>query len=191
MVRDLFINGPTLVTVKGNIGTTISTISELGLSDNPIRVSLNERHMDVNVDAYGGEIPMELQYKLVDVNINMTLMHIDPDVLDACLKETRGGAAAVGTLTTAGSRLGNNAARFAAAWHFVELGLTSPIGLKPWRFYNCYLTGQPLEIPLGVERSIFVVNFRCIPYTNDPYSAGGTTGLGTAGYVLWDNVIPS
>lgn len=191
MARDLFINGPTLVGVKGNVNTAVANLTGFGLSDMPIRVSLNSRHMDVNVDAFGGEVPFEIQYKLTDVNINMTLMHIDRDVLDVLIMESMGGAAAIGTLTGAGSRLGNNVARFAANWHYVSLNISSPVGGKPWRFYNAYLTGQPMEIPLGTERSIFILNFRAIPYCQDPYAAGDDAepGDGAEGYVLWDHTL--
>lgn len=193
MARSLFINGPTLITVKGNSNTSLATIQELGLSDQPIRLSFNLRHMDVNIDAYGGEIPFELQAKLVDVSLNMTLVHVDYTILEAVLAESMGGASAVspGVLPIAGATMGGAGARFSANWHYVELGITSPVGGVPWRFANCYLTGQPYEIPLGTERSIINLNFRCIPYSSDPYSAGGTTGGATLGYQLWDHVTPS
>jgi hypothetical protein len=190
MARDLFINGPTLVTVKGCPATGIATMQELGLSDNPIRMQFNTRHMDVHVDAYGGEVPFEIQSKLTDVIIDMTLMHVDYTILEVCLAESMGGLGAVGpgVLPVAGQRLGNNVGRFSTSWHFIELGLTSPVGLIPWRFSNCYLTGQPYEIPLGTERSIMKMQWRCIPYAVDPYAAGGVYGGGTLLYQMWDHI---
>lgn len=191
MARDLFINGPTLVGVKGSVSTALANLIGLGLSDMPIRVSFNGRHMDVNVDAYGGEIPMEIQYKLTDVVIAMTLMHVDMDVLRVCLAESMGGmgAAGDGVLPIPGARLGNNAALFAATNHYISLNISSPVGNLPWRFKHCYLMGNPLEIPLGTERSIITVAWRCIPYTTDPYAAGGTVGGGTLNYPLWDHTL--
>lgn len=182
MARDFFINGESMVSVKGAAGTSINPLIQLGLSDGPIRVSLDFRHRDIQVDAWGNEIPPEVQFMLAAATITMTLVHFDRDVLDVCVQESFGGAAAPGFLTRAGSRLGNNAARFAATNHYIGLNILSPVAAKPWRFYFTYLTGTPVEFPLGTEKSLVQLTWRAIPYTQDPWNGG----LGALGSPLWD-----
>lgn len=184
MARDFFINGETLVSVKGNTSSSISSLSELGLAEGPIRVTPDGKHMDINVNAWGnGEVPPEVQYFLSEVRIQMALVHVDTTVLRECVRLSMGGASAEGTLPHTGARMGNNAARFAAGNNFIGLNLSSPIGGLPWRFYYAYLTGPPIDWPLGTERSVIGLNWRVIPYTQDMYNGGN----GSLGAVLWDH----
>ena len=203
MARDFFINGESMVSVRGAAGTSIATVQQLGLADSPIVVTLDGRYLDVIVNAWGTDLPAEVQYMLSSANISMTLVHVDRSILDVCLQESMGGIAAGGTtdgggvttpgqVSRAGARLGNNAARFAATNHYISLGIQSPVASKPWTFYYTYLTGPPMEHPLGVERSIIRVNFRAIAFTNDPWG-GGTAqpntvaGTGAKGAKLWEH----
>jgi hypothetical protein len=186
MARDFFINGESLVLVKGRADSSIGTLSQLGLTDGPIRVRLESRYLEIQVDAWGSEIPAEVQYKLSAVDISMNLVHLDRDVLDVCLMESMGGAPVIGQTARAGARLGNGLGRFAAGGalgnHYIGLNITSPVASKPWRFFFTYLVGPPMEFPLGTERSIVTLNWRAIPYTTDPYGAG----TGAYGASIWD-----
>lgn len=184
MARDFFINGETLVQVKSNTASSISSLSELGLAEGEIRCVPGFRHMDIIVNAWGnGQVPPEVQFMLSDITIQMTLVHVDTTVLRECVRLSMAGASAEGTLPHTGARMGNNAARFAAGNNYIGLNLTSPIGGLPWRFLTAYLTGPPFDWPLGTERSVVTCNWRAIPYTTDPYNGGN----GSLGAILWDH----
>lgn len=182
MARDFQINGECLVTVKGAAGSGIATLQELGLAADPITVTPVFKHKDINVDAWG-EAPAEVQWMLAEVFINMTLIHFDQSILDICIRESMAGAAAIGQMKRAGARMGNNTARFNASNHYVGLNLSSPVQGKPWRFFFTYMPSSPLVVPLGVEKKIIQVGWRCIPYTQDPYGSG----TGAENYQLWDH----
>ena len=175
-----------MVGVKGNSGTSIASVTNLGLSMDAISVSPRFVQEDMMVDAYGGGlIPADVQQFLADVTISMNLVHFDPDVLDVCIRETCGSQGiAAGTMNRTGARLGGGNARFAAGWHYVSLNITSPVAGKPFRFYNCYIV-QPFTWPMGTHKSPVVLTWRAIPYTTDPW--GG--GIGSFGQVLWDNTL--
>lgn len=187
MARDFFINGPTMVYVRGRSDTNIGTVQELGLSDTPIRVRPQFKHRPIHVDAWGDVSP-EVQFMLASVELTISLIHFDRSLLDVCLQESMGGAPAIGQLTTAGTRLGNNKALYAPGNgtlgnHYITLGLSSPISGKPWRFFACYMNTIPMDFPLGTEKSAVATNWTCIPYDRDIYNAG----LGSYGIALWDH----
>jgi hypothetical protein len=184
MSRDIQVAGATMVWVKGAAGTSIASLSELGLPDSPIRITPDFRYLDVTADAWG-EAPFEVQYKLASVYISMRLVHVDLSILDTCLQESQGGSAGPGLMTYAGSRLGNNAARFAATNHFIGLNIAAPVNGRPWRFFFAYLVGPPIVHPLGTERSLIDLNWRAIPYIADPWNAG----LGSATAPLFDHTL--
>lgn len=183
MASDIFVNGETLVMVKGRSDSGIGTLSELGLSSDSIRITPQFRWLDVNADAWG-QAPFEMQFMLASLSVTMTLVHFDRTVLNYCITESMAGAPAIGQLPRAGARMGNNTARFSTTNHFISLNLTSPVGGIPWRFYTSFLTVNPLEFPLGTERSLVTLNWRVIPFTTDPYNDGS----GAQGTVLWDHV---
>ena len=185
MARDYYISGPALVRVKGAANSVIATLSELGLSDTPIQPTLTYKHTDLSIDAFGGVagVPPDVQWMGAEMTIPMTLIHFDLSILRACIRESAAGAAADGTLIRAGKRVGNNLPRFDAGNHYVSLNITSPDGGLPWRFLTCYLAGQPVIFPLGVERTGVILSWRAIPYQQDPY--GGGTGM--EGAVLYDH----
>jgi len=183
MARDIFQNGEALFTVRGAAGSSIASVSELGVTEGPIQYSPEFQHLEVSADPWGNRLPFEVQFMLAAVNITATLVHFDPDILDACLKESMGGASATGTLTRAGQRLGGNVALYAADNHFFSVGISSPVAGKPYTFLACYMPGTPITFPLGTERSLVSVTFRCIPHATDPYNGGS----GAEGKVLWNN----
>jgi hypothetical protein len=203
MSRDFQINGPTLVNVIGNSQSAFPSSTQLGLSDTPIQLRVHMEHEDIVVNAVGRSVS-ETQYMGGWADISMTLVHFDRNVLSACLIESYGMNSGVGgtppgtaqlalegTLGGAGFRLGNNLPRFGATGnatpsqqnHYIGLNFTSPIGAIPWRFLFTYLTQQPIEYPLGVEKSIIQLNWRAICYQQDPYNGG----LGLQGQVLFDH----
>ena len=191
MARDFFINGETLVSVKGRADSAIGTLQELGLSDTHIRVTPDFRHHELFVDSWG-EVPVDVQFMGATVTIAMTLIHLDRDVLDACLIESMAGAGAggVGALPRAGQRLGNNKDLLAAGGlgdgnNFISLNLSSPVAGKPWRFQSSFLASPPMDMPLGTHKSIVHLTWKAIPYVKDPY--GNSTG--SEGHVLWDHVL--
>lgn len=176
MARDVVINGECLVLTKFGahvldrpLGQNNSSSArfELGLSSREIRITPRFVHRDINVDDFGSDIPVEVLNMMADVTIRMELVHYDKDVLDACQIESQGGDASrttVGSLPPAGLPLGNFVQLLASGCHFISLNLTSPQLNFPWRFRACYLTGPPVEIPIGTERTLAQVNWRAIPY---------------------------
>ena len=190
MARDFFVNGPCMVYVKGRTDLSIAGFTELGLSDAPIRVRPQFNHSNMKVDAAGNESP-DYQFMLAHVELVISLVHFDRAVLDVCLQEAMGGAPAIGQQVTAGTRLGNNLPLYSPGNgvngnHYVTVGLSSPTGAKPWQFLASYMTGPPMDFPLGVERSVVMTNWKCVCYQADPYN----NGLGAYGVPLWNHVSP-
>ncbi len=191
MVRRFVVNGESMISVKGAVDTPIATLTELGLTDGPIVVTPTFKHMDISVDTWGsaphGGIPPEIQAFLMDVTVQMSLVHYDPLVLDYCESCSIGAGSdgvGPGVMTRAGTLMGGNAARFAAGNNYISLNISSPVEATPWRFLTTYITGQPaVRYPLGTERSVVQLTWRAIPYTTDPY--GG--GFGALGVVIYDN----
>lgn len=193
MARDFFINGETLVSVTGPTGSTIATTQEFGLAADPVRITPVFRHRDINVDAWG-EAPADIQWMLAEVQVSFTLIHMDRAVLDECLRLSMGGPSAIGQMSRAGTRMGNNVVWPAVGNKFIQLFLSSPIGAKSWRFFFSYLTNPPMEFPLGTEKSMVPVNWRVIPYplaststASDPANVQGTSILGATNYQLWSH----
>lgn len=184
-MRDYYINGPALVAVKGNSSCGIAALSELGLSDGPIQPQETFHHFDIQVDAWGGYVPPEIQWMGAEMIIPMSLVHFDPDVLDVCLREAKAGSAAAGMMRRAGARMGGGVNRLVAGNHFIGLNITSPDAGRPWRFLTSYLYGTPVQFPLGTERTGVLLNWRAIPYAVDPY--GGGTGM--EGTLLYDHTL--
>lgn len=187
MSRDFFINGPTMVYVKGRTDSIIAGATELGLSDAPIRVRPQFNHANMKVDAMGNESP-DYQFMLAHVELVISLVHFDRTVLDFCLLEAMGGppGAAAGNLSAAGTRLGNNLPLYSpgngtAGNHYVTLGLSSVVAGRPWTFFSAFMTGPPMDFPLGVERSVVMTNWKVVPYIADPWNGG----IATYGYPLW------
>lgn len=182
MARAFFINGESLVQVKGRSDSSIGSLSELGLAEGPIRVRPRNFHKDINVDAWG-MAPPDVQWMLGDLTVAMTLIHFDPAVLETCLMLSQGGGqASVGQFNRAGTLMGNNTARFGAGNNYIGLNITSPVASRPYRFYYAYLPDDAIDWPLGTEKSVVELRWRVVPFTTDPY--GG--GTGARNYILWD-----
>lgn len=188
MARDFQIPGECLVYVKGRADSGIGALQELGLADGPINVSLKFNHEDIKVDAWG-QAPPETQWMLAEATVSMNLVHFDPSILDICIMESMAGAPAIGQMRRAGARMGNNLARFAAGGalgnHYIGLNLTAPVSLKPWCFYYSFLAQNPATYPMGTQKQVAQLQWRVIPYTQDPW--GG--GTGANGTVLWSHTL--
>lgn len=186
MSRSFYINGESLVYVKGAAGTNIASLSELALSDNPITVTVIPKHKDIIVDAWG-EAPPEVQFKLAEVIVNIPMIHFDATVFEECVRLAMGGATNPGQMARAGTLMGGGVTRFAAGNKYISLNIVSPQASRPWRFLSAYLT-QPIgQWPLGTEKSVVQTQWRVIPYTTDPYGAG----VGAQNYTLWDRNLDS
>lgn len=183
MARNIFINGETMVYVKGATDTALATLQELGLSDAAVNVIPEIFHQDINVDAWG-RAPIDIQILNSVVNIGMTVVHFDATILQACLALSM-GSLTLGAVGRSGVRMGGGLARFAPGNSLISLNLASPVGQVPYRFFAAYLTGPPMEFPLGVERSIVRLNWRAIPYTPDPWQGG----VGSLNFPLYDHVL--
>ena len=181
MARDIFINGPALVQVKGAVNTSIGSLTQLGLAESAIRVSPAYYHDPIIVDAMGPNVPMDEQVFLAEARVTMDLVHYDRTVIDACLALAMAGSTA-GTMVGAGTRMGGGVARFAAGNCYIGLNISSPVAGKPWRFLYAKLDGNPAQFPLGTKRSIVQLTWLCIPYMVDPWNSGA----GSAGAVVWD-----
>ena len=81
--------------------------------------------------------------------------------------------------------MGGGWPRFNSNNHYIGLNIASPVGIEPWRFYFAYLANNPYEFPLGTEKSVVKLNWRIVPYTEDPWG----NGTGAQGTVLFDNVL--
>lgn len=184
MALVIFENGPTLVQVKGHAGTAISSLSQLGTSEDQVTWSPRFYHDDVIVGGtYGPNVPVDCQFMLSDAFITMNLVYYDQSVLEACIQEANAGASAFGTMVRAGTLMGGQFSRFASGNHFIGLNLTSPVEGKAMRFLAAYLTGQPLNYPIGPKRSIVQLTWRAIPYPENNIFSG------SAGIKLFDNTL--
>lgn len=184
MARQFYINGESMILVKGASNTAIGTLSQLGLTSDPIQVSVEYRTLEIQVDAYG-RVPPEAQSMGMVARIQMNLVHFDVSVLNACIQATNANAPAVGALGHAGTLMGGGVARFQPGNNYIGLNIQSAIGTQPWRFYYAYLANNPLQWPLGAERSIVPLTWYAVPYSVDPWN----NGQGSYGVVLWDNTL--
>lgn len=189
MARDYQVAGEVMVTVRGPAGSAIASTQQLGLASDSISLAFEFKKHEIQVDAWGKEIPPEIQTRLAAVTINMTLVHFDRAIMDECWRLSMGGAAGlggstVGTVARAGSRLANNANLFAATNNLITVGLSAPIQpTRTWKFPTCYMTAPPVSYPIGTEKTLVTTAFRAFPYPpgGDPWQGGA----GATNVVLW------
>src|SRR4051812_1952788 len=112
MTRNYYVNGETIIKVKGRSDSSIANLTELGLTDHSIRISIINHRLKIRVDSMG-DAPPESQFMGAQATVNMTLVHFDSDVSDFCVQESWGNSPAFGQLGHAGSLMGNGLARFA------------------------------------------------------------------------------
>lgn len=179
MARDLFINGPATISIGGS-PASLSGSPSLGLTSDQVRISPKTYYKPIHVDDYGGEVPADLLFMLGTVDISFTLIHFDRTILDTCISESMAGGT-VGTMQAAGTPMAASFPAGAGSNHFLSLSIASSVGNKPWTFPTAYLSEQPIEFPLGNDRSLVACNFRAFPY--NPYDNNGE--VFSSGAPLW------
>jgi hypothetical protein len=190
MTRAYYVNGETMTLVKGRSDSTINELTELGMSQESISITIQSERRPIIVDAYGGK-PPESQFFGAMAAVSMSLVNFDPDILEFCLTESWGSSPGVGQLGHAGALLGNGLARFAPGGvngnHFIGLNIQSALGTQPWRFLYAYLADNPIDWPIGAEKSIVRTSWESIPYSPDPWNNGN----GSYGVQLYDHTLDS
>jgi hypothetical protein len=81
--------------------------------------------------------------------------------------------------------IGCSVARFAVGNNYIGLNLQSAIGQQPWRFLYAYLANNPLQWPIGAERSVVPLTWYAVPYSVDPWN----NGQGSYGVAVWDHTL--
>lgn len=180
MARQYVVNGETLIQVKGHSNSSISSLSNLGVTSGPINVIVQDSVDDILTDPTGKATPIDAQTMGGIATISFSLLHFDRAILDAIYALSVGGTAP-GTMGRAGQVMGNGLARLASGWLFFGMNLTAPVAGSGWNFKACRL-GDQYSFPLGTERSVVGVTIKAIPYVADPAS-----GLALA--VLYNNTL--
>lgn len=183
MARSWFIFGETLVKVNGSTGgfldqalQTLTNTWELGLSVDPIRVTPRFVQQGIHCDDFGPDIPADIIQYLADATIHMRLVHYDPVVLARCVSESLATLVVNqnipndGTLGPAGQPLGAGVQWGTPGNRYIQLNL---YGAQPspgsvlgnfLQFPTAILAEQPIEYPLGTEKSIVALTWKAIPY---------------------------
>ena len=205
MARQFFINGESLCYVKfgAHIPTSVGNIPgipvpsnrcELGLTSDQIVLTPKIVRHDVKTDDLGPEIPANLMQYMSEMNITMTLVHFDQNVLQIVQGEAGGGAVvaaggvtdvAPGVLQPAGTFLGFGPV-LASGNHFMSLNIASPKAGLPYRFPSCTLADTPMRTPLGTGYSMVTLNWRAIPYSRPNPVTGECFSSGAK---LWDRTL--
>jgi hypothetical protein len=167
MTRQFQINGECMVTVSaGPFGGS----NQLGLSTDPIVVTLRDEFIDLIVNSFGKSIP-NVEWMGVEAIITMNLIHFDYNVMEQCIASSM-ASNAVGTLPHAGTLMGTDLPGTNQQFFFT-LTLSSPVLNKPYVFPAAYLHSQPVSFNIGAERTVMTCQFRAIPYAADPATANG------------------
>ena len=178
MPRNFYIMGACMVLVKGcSSNFPITGVTQLGLTDGPIHVSLKHYHKDIYVDDFGDRAPPEVLTMLGEATITMTLTHFDSTVLGACIAEAQQGGTE-GTFGECGQPMGSQQPLFSANNHFISVNIQTDVfsSAQDWRFRACYLADTPYQWQLGTSRSLVSLNWRCIPYFSQQPEEGGAGG---------------
>ena len=157
MSRGYYIAGNALVTVQQPAaapGSTLLTSQELGLADGPIKVRPRFRHYDIKADDFGGEVPPSVLWMLGECFLDMILVHVDMTILDLCVREAMGGQEPT-ALAGAGTPMDG---------HYVVVTVQGQGAGNSYSIANAYLADDPIEVPLGAERSLVRCKWRGIPY---------------------------
>lgn len=193
MARQFNIAGQSLVQVIGPagslfpgtwgppVGPGLAGGAQLGLSVDPIEVTVLINSEPVIVDAYGKNNPIDEQVYGGEAMMRMNLVHFDPVFLGEVVRLSLGGTAE-GLLGTAGHLRGNNSVLGSSTNRLMCLSITSPLGnFLPYTFHAAYLKDQPIRFPFGAERTIVQLEWRALAYTIDPWN-GGAGSLGAPLY---------
>jgi hypothetical protein len=196
--RDFQITGESLVLVKGAVDTAFPTLTQLGLPFDRINVQVQYKNRDMNLDAWGGEVPPDTQIMLAMAIIRINLIHFDPAVLAECSRLAMGGGNVYGAVGRAGTRMGGPVGglaqpRFGAGNKYVGLNIAVPTAVQVGTSQPyCFLYSQlidAIEMPLGVEKQILSTTWRAIPYTTDPAGIVNGVVTGATNALIWTNVL--
>lgn len=170
-IRSYFIYGEFIASVSGN---WFSDITQLGLTAEPVRIVPVYSHRDIYTDGFGPNVPVDTLWNLGECLLYMTLVNFNVVTLGTCMRAAMGGGNLdlnddtnlQGFMGPTGRPLGFGRPIGAANNNYTTIHLypTGDSPYYPYRFLACYLNSQPLEIPLGTERSLVRVCFRVIPY---------------------------
>lgn len=181
---------PVLTSLPG-----VGTRYELGLSVDPILISLEFKHKSLRADDFG-EVPPEIMWMMGTATIKMNLINLDMAVLDYCVAEAMGGyqeldpsfwAGSAFGKAPCGSVLGGSRPMFEKGNHFISLNLTSPGANFPWRFRASYLEDH-VEYPLGTDTTAARLLWKAIPYAarlNNPRAEY----VKSRSVPIWDHVL--
>jgi hypothetical protein len=197
VAREFYVFGEFIVKVRG--GTVEdengNDQAELGLTTDKVRVFPVYHHQDVYTDDYGPNVPVETLWGMSEARIFMDLVHYDTDVLDQCMALAAGVDESLtplypdeldGLAGPAGRPMGAGLPLYDANNNYLSVYLIPANFLsakRPYRFKACYIDSRPLEIPLGTERTMVRLSWRCIPYRT--CMSGEITS--TNGTLLWDH----
>lgn len=179
MSRNFVVYGEFIVSVSG---TFFDEIEELGLTAEPVRIVPIYNHRDIPTDGFGPNVPVETLWNMGECLIYMTLVNYDTNVLGRCYRASMGGGNPDfvdednldGFMGPAGIPMGGGAGIGQGGNYYTSLHLypTQDGAYEPYRFRACYLNSQPLEIPIGTERTLVRLGWRCIPYQKLVVTAG-------------------
>lgn len=192
MARDWYINGDTMVQVRGGAHLTsgLNVITNLGLAIDQVRVSPSFSRQPIHADGFGKVVAPEYRSKLMSARVSMTLVHFDPQVLDQCVRESQGGGVgaipdptavggqieAEGVLAQAGTLMGGYKPRFASGNHYIGLTVKGTTEItRPWRFLYTMIDGTGPVYPLGNGFSAVPVTWLVVPYLEPPLVSGRYT----------------
>lgn len=174
----------------------LPALKQLGLAEGPIVVRPIFKTQDMYTDDFGPDVPAEVLMMIAEVNIDMTLIHFDDDVLETCVAEAMGGGAP-GVIAGAGTPMGAMLPVGVKGNHYISLNISSTVLGRVWRFPASYLMTN-VELPLGTGRTAAKLTWRAIPYVAPQRSFSGNqlTNLNNVGpqefliskgVVLWDH----
>lgn len=187
--REYQVFGEFMVYVFGG-GGLYDDLTELGLTSESIVVRPRYFHQPVLASDFGRDTPADVLFMGGYVDLYMTLVHFDFEVLQECMGLALGnGGTADGTFGPMGQPLGGGGSPGSTVNNFVSVNLM-PLGgagtiAQPWRFRQCYINGDPLEIPMGTEKSMVRINWRCIPLVVP--SSSGDWDVSSDGAVIFDH----
>lgn len=177
MARDWYINGDAMVKVRSaplaiNPLVDASLHEELGLALDDIRVIPRYVHHGMFADDFGQDTAPDVAWGMADVEIRMTLVHFDIDVLRRCVMLSAGHDTSVSNdqyeqptdLGRAGRMLGNNRELYTTGNNYIRMVILSSRGNLPWAFHACYLEKFPMVLTLGTKPSEVELHWRAVPY---------------------------
>lgn len=184
MSRSVQVTGEALICVKGPSNSAIASLTELGLCETELTITVTPNFQDVNIDAWG-QAAADVQRMLAYIEAKGRLIQFDPDVLAECNRLALGGNVE-GSVGRAGALMGNGLARFAPGNNFIGFNVAAPQNSRPWRFLYAYFI-NPGSYPQTTKRQTIDFTVRGIPYVADPWQGG----VGAHNYQFYSRTLDS